>query len=88
MNKLVLRFGIGLFDIVPKEVYLVTTYHPRCWEDMLLRCSLDEDSFGASDWDECCTNQLHHFYYGDIRQYGAPLACGASASRFEPDMSH
>ncbi len=32
------------------------------------------------------THQLHH--YGDVGQYGAPLACKASVSRFEPGMSH
>lgn len=25
---------------------------------------------------------------GDVRQFGAPLACGASVSRFNPDTSH
>ena len=62
---------------------------------MLLRCSLDTDVFGTSDWDErCtsqderCTSQLHHFYYGDVRQYGEPLVCGTSVSRFESDTSH
>ena len=28
------------------QVYLMTTYHPRCWEDMLLRCSLDAERLG------------------------------------------
>lgn len=28
------------------QVHLVTTYHPRCWEDMLLRCSLDAERLG------------------------------------------
>lgn len=70
------------------QVYLVSTYHPRCWVGRLVRCSLDEDSFGASDWDERCTSQLHHFYYGDVRQRGEPLVCGTSVSRFEPDTSH
>ena len=70
------------------QVYLVATYHPRCWEDMLLRCSLDADAFGASDWEERCTNQLHHFYYGDVRQNGEPLVCGTSVSQFDSDASH
>ena len=34
---------------------------------MLLRCSLATDVVGASDWDERCTNQLHHFYCDGIR---------------------
>lgn len=28
------------------------------------------------------------FYCGDVRQYGAPLVCGTSVSRFESDTSH
>ena len=27
-------------------------------------------------------------HHGDVRQLGAPLACGASVSRFDPDTSH
>ena len=55
---------------------------------MLVRCSLATDVVGASDWDERCTNQLHHFYCGDVRQCGEPLVCGASVSQFDPDASH
>lgn len=55
---------------------------------MLSRCSLATDVVGASDWDERCTNQLHHFYCGDVRQCGEPLVCGTSVSRFESDTSH
>ena len=55
---------------------------------MLLRCSLDADAFGASDWEERCTDQLHHFYYGDVRQNGEPLVCGTSVSQFDSDASH
>ena len=70
------------------QVDLVTTYHPRCWEDMLLRCSLTADAVGASGWEERYTNQLHHFYYGDVRQSGEPLVCGTSVSQFDSDASH
>ena len=41
---------------------------------------------GASDERPRGSRQLHH--YGGVRQYGEPLACGASASRFELDTSH
>ena len=27
-------------------------------------------------------------HYGDVRQLGAPPACGAGVSRFDPDTSH
>lgn len=84
-GSLVRNSGIGFF--LP-QVYLVSTYHPRCWEGWLVRCSLATDVVGVSDWDERCTNQLHHFYCGDVRQCGEPLVCGASVSRFESDTSH
>lgn len=58
---------------------------------MLLRCSLAADAVGVSDWDERCTNQLHHFYYGDVKQNGEPLVydvCSTSVSQFDSDPSH
>lgn len=57
-------------------------------EGRLVRCSLATNVVGVSDWDERCTNQLHHFYCGDVRQCGEPLVCGTSVSRFESDTSH
>ena len=51
-----------------------------------MRCSLDVDSSGASDERPRGSRQLHH--YGDVRQLGEPPACGAGASRFDPDTSH
>ena len=53
---------------------------------MSLRCSLDADASGASDERPRGSRQLHH--YGDVRQFGAPPACGAGVSRFDPDTSH
>ena len=54
--------------------------------EMSLRCSLDVDSSGVSDERPRGSHQLHH--YGDVRQLGAPPACGAGVSRFDPDTSH
>lgn len=54
--------------------------------EMSLRCSLDTDVSGANDKKARNSHQLHH--HGDVRQLGAPLACEASASRFDPDTSH
>ena len=46
-------------------MHLVTTYHPRCWEDMLSRCSLDAERLGR------VRSGAHRFsaasfYYGDV----------------------
>lgn len=54
--------------------------------EMSLRCSLDTDMSDANDEKARNAHQLHH--HDDVRQRGAPLACGASASRFDPDTSH
>ena len=68
------------------QVHLATTRHPRCWEELSSRCSLDADASGASDERPRGSRQLHHC--GDVRQLGAPPACGAGVSRFDPDTSH
>ena len=68
------------------QVYLATTRHRRCREELLLRCSLDADASGVSGERPRGSRQLHH--HGDVRQLGAPLACEASVSRFDPDTSH
>lgn len=31
------------------QVHLVATYHPRCWEELLLRCSLVADAIGVNN---------------------------------------
>ena len=43
------------------QVHLVVVYHPRCWEDILPRCSLVTDVTDASDGEKRCNHQLHHF---------------------------
>ena len=43
------------------QVHLVTTYHPRRWEDMLLRCSLDADASGVSDW--CSAAPINYIFF-------------------------
>ena len=68
------------------QVYLATTHYLRCWEQLSLRCSLDADASGVSGERPRGSRQLHH--YGDVRQFGAPPACGAGASRFDPGTSH
>ena len=71
---------------VKTRVYLATTRHLRCREELSLRCSLDADASGASDERPRSSRQLHH--YGDVRQFGEPLVCGTSVSRFDPGTSH
>ena len=68
------------------QVHLATTRHRRCREELSLWCSLDADASGASDERPRGSHQLHH--YGDVRQLGAPPACEAGASRFDPGTSH
>ena len=68
-------------------MHLVTTYHPRCWEDMLLRCSLDAERLGQVIG-IALYQSATSFYYGDVRQRGEPLVCGTSVSQFDSDASH
>lgn len=67
-------------------MHLATTRHLRCWEQLSLRCSLDADASGVSGKRPRGSYQLHHC--GDVGQLGAPPACGAGVSRFDPDTSH
>lgn len=53
---------------------------------MSLQCSLDTDVSGANDEKARNSHQLHH--HGDVRQLGAPPACEAGVSRFDPGTSH
>lgn len=62
------------------------TRHRHCRKELSLRCSLDTDVSGANDEKARNSHQLHH--HGDVKQYGALLACEASVSRFEPGTSH
>ena len=50
---------------------------------LLCKCTL---RYEVLVWYSKRAHQLHH--YGDVGQYGAPLACESSVSRFEPGTSH
>ena len=54
--------------------------------EMSLRCSLDTDMSDANDEKARNSHQLHH--HGNVRQLGAPPACEAGVSRFDPGTSH
>ena len=51
------------------QVHLVTTYHPRRWEDMLLRCSLDADASGVSDW--CSAAPINYIFFLPKRTFSS-----------------